>query len=132
MAKGYGLRRALVLAGSETQVMSLWPVSDEGTRDLMIDYYKALKAGQASTFTIWSGAFYFYSLSAMCGCGSGMDWTSRAMSRVTAMLCGLGAALILDEFALWLNLEDTRLRPTLSGYRSLTLAIVPSIVLMSQ
>jgi CHAT domain-containing protein/tetratricopeptide (TPR) repeat protein len=42
----YGLRRALVLAGSETQVMSLWPVSDEGTRDLMIDYYKALKAGQ--------------------------------------------------------------------------------------
>jgi len=42
----YGLRRALVLAGSETQVMSLWPVSDEGTRDLMIDYYKALKEGQ--------------------------------------------------------------------------------------
>ncbi|HST24273.1 MAG TPA: CHAT domain-containing protein [Blastocatellia bacterium] len=42
----YGLRRALVLAGSETQVMSLWPVSDEGTRDLMIEYYKALKAGQ--------------------------------------------------------------------------------------
>ena len=42
----YGLRRALVLAGSETQVMSLWPVSDEGTRDLMIDYYKALKGGQ--------------------------------------------------------------------------------------
>jgi CHAT domain-containing protein/Tfp pilus assembly protein PilF len=42
----YGLRRALVLAGSETQVMSLWPVSDEGTRDLMIEYYKALEAGQ--------------------------------------------------------------------------------------
>ena len=42
----YGLRRALVLAGSETQVMSLWPVSDEGTRDLMVEYYKALKAGQ--------------------------------------------------------------------------------------
>jgi CHAT domain-containing protein len=42
----YGLRRALVLAGSETQVMSLWPVSDEGTRDLMIDYYRGLKAGQ--------------------------------------------------------------------------------------
>ena len=42
----YGLRRALVLAGSETQVMSLWPVSDTGTRDLMIAYYKALQAGQ--------------------------------------------------------------------------------------
>jgi CHAT domain-containing protein/Flp pilus assembly protein TadD len=40
-----GLRRALVLAGSESQMMSLWPVNDRGTRDLMIDYYKALKAG---------------------------------------------------------------------------------------
>ena len=42
----YGLRRALVLAGSESQMMSLWPVSDTGTRELMIDYYKQLKAGQ--------------------------------------------------------------------------------------
>jgi CHAT domain-containing protein/Flp pilus assembly protein TadD len=41
----YGLRRALVLAGSQTQVMSLWPVSDEGTRDLMIGYYKGLQSG---------------------------------------------------------------------------------------
>src|SRR5262245_61187077 len=37
-----GLRRALVLAGSETQVMSLWPVSDRGARDLMTEYYKGL------------------------------------------------------------------------------------------
>jgi CHAT domain-containing protein len=42
----YGLRRALVLAGSESQMISLWPVSDIGTRDLMIDYYKRLKAGE--------------------------------------------------------------------------------------
>jgi CHAT domain-containing protein len=42
----YGLRRALVLAGTETQVISLWPVSDEGTRDLMIGYYKGLQAGR--------------------------------------------------------------------------------------
>ena len=42
----YGLRRALVLAGSETQVMSLWSVSDTGTRDLMIAYYKGLQAGR--------------------------------------------------------------------------------------
>ena len=41
----YGLRRALVLAGADTQVMSLWSVSDEGTRDLMIGYYRSLKAG---------------------------------------------------------------------------------------
>jgi CHAT domain-containing protein len=41
----YGLRRALVLAGSETQVMSLWQVSDTATRDLMIGYYTRLQAG---------------------------------------------------------------------------------------
>ncbi|MBO0797977.1 MAG: CHAT domain-containing protein, partial [Blastocatellia bacterium] len=41
-----GLRRALVLAGSESQVMSLWPVSDEATKDLMISYYKALQEGK--------------------------------------------------------------------------------------
>ena len=35
-----------MLAGSETQVMSLWPVSDEGTRELMIDYYKRLLKGE--------------------------------------------------------------------------------------
>jgi CHAT domain-containing protein/Flp pilus assembly protein TadD len=40
-----GLRRALILAGSESQVMSLWPVSDEATKDLMIPYYKALQEG---------------------------------------------------------------------------------------
>jgi CHAT domain-containing protein len=34
----YGLRRALVLAGSESQVMSLWSVSDAAPRDLMADY----------------------------------------------------------------------------------------------
>jgi CHAT domain-containing protein/Tfp pilus assembly protein PilF len=41
-----GLRRALVLAGSESQVMSLWGVSDEGTKELMIQYYRALVRGE--------------------------------------------------------------------------------------
>jgi CHAT domain-containing protein len=41
----YGLRRALVLAGSESQVMSLWQVSDDATRDLMIAYYRLLQEG---------------------------------------------------------------------------------------
>jgi len=45
----YGLRRALVLAGSESQVLSLWQVSDEATRDLMVDYYKRLLAGEGRT-----------------------------------------------------------------------------------
>jgi CHAT domain-containing protein len=41
-----GLRRALVLAGSESQVMSLWPVLDSTTWDLMVPYYKALRQGK--------------------------------------------------------------------------------------
>jgi CHAT domain-containing protein len=40
------LRRALVLAVAETQVMSLWPVSDRWTRELMAAYYEGLKQGQ--------------------------------------------------------------------------------------
>jgi CHAT domain-containing protein/Tfp pilus assembly protein PilF len=43
----YGLRRALVLAGTESQLMSLWLVSDRSTRDLMINYYRELVKGQS-------------------------------------------------------------------------------------
>ena len=43
----YGLRRALVLAGAETQMISLWPVSDRSTRDLMIGFYKDLMNGHS-------------------------------------------------------------------------------------
>jgi CHAT domain-containing protein/lipopolysaccharide biosynthesis regulator YciM len=42
----YGLRRAFVLAGAETLVMSLWPVSDYVTREMMTGYYQNLKQGQ--------------------------------------------------------------------------------------
>ena len=41
----YGLRRAFVLAGAETLVMSLWPVSDAITREPMTAYYAGLRAG---------------------------------------------------------------------------------------
>lgn len=34
------------------------------------------------------------------------DHPSRRISRVTCLVYGAGAALTLDEFALWLNLED--------------------------
>ena len=43
----YGLRRALVLAGAESQMMSLWPVSDRRTSDLMAGYYKRLTNGDS-------------------------------------------------------------------------------------
>ncbi|MBO0719360.1 MAG: tetratricopeptide repeat protein [Blastocatellia bacterium] len=42
----YGLRRALVLAGAETQLMSLWAVSDKATRELMVSYYRRLLKGE--------------------------------------------------------------------------------------
>jgi CHAT domain-containing protein len=41
----YGLRRALVLAGAESQVVSLWSVSDGSTRELMRGYYGELARG---------------------------------------------------------------------------------------
>jgi CHAT domain-containing protein len=41
----YGLRRAFVLAGAETIVMSLWPVSDHLTHQMMTAYYTGLRAG---------------------------------------------------------------------------------------
>jgi CHAT domain-containing protein/Tfp pilus assembly protein PilF len=42
----YGLRRALVLAGAQTQVASLWKVPDAATKDLMVDYYERLLKGE--------------------------------------------------------------------------------------
>lgn len=41
----FGLRRAFQLAGAESLVMSLWPVSDQVTKELMSAYYRNLKAG---------------------------------------------------------------------------------------
>jgi CHAT domain-containing protein len=48
----YGLRRALVLAGSETQVMSLWKVDDFATRQWMTAYYKGLLQGQGRSAAV--------------------------------------------------------------------------------
>ena len=41
----FGLRRAFVLAGAETLVMSLWPVSDYVTRQTMTAFYGGLEKG---------------------------------------------------------------------------------------
>ncbi|MEO0533328.1 MAG: CHAT domain-containing tetratricopeptide repeat protein [Cyanobacteria bacterium P01_A01_bin.123] len=42
----YGLRRALVLAGSQSQVISLWKVDDTATQELMVAYYERLLTGR--------------------------------------------------------------------------------------
>lgn len=38
----YGLRRAFAIAGSESQLMSLWAVNDYSTNTFMVNYYKRL------------------------------------------------------------------------------------------
>ena len=38
----FGLRRTLVIAGSESQIMTLWKVDDLATKDLMVGYYRRL------------------------------------------------------------------------------------------
>lgn len=40
-----GLRRAFVMAGAESLIMSLWSVPDLSTKDLMVDYYRRLIQG---------------------------------------------------------------------------------------
>nr|WP_272819434.1 CHAT domain-containing protein [Scytonema hofmannii] len=42
----YGFCCALVIAGSQSQVLSLWKVDDAGTKELMVKYYQKLKASQ--------------------------------------------------------------------------------------
>ncbi len=41
----YGLRRAFTIAGAESQLMSLWKVSDFHTQEMMVGYYQRLKNG---------------------------------------------------------------------------------------
>ena len=42
----FGLRRACVLAGAKTLVMSLWKVPDEQTQELMEDFYRRVLSGE--------------------------------------------------------------------------------------
>jgi CHAT domain-containing protein len=41
----FGLRRAFVLAGARNLMISLWPVSDRITRDLMVRFYRSYEQG---------------------------------------------------------------------------------------
>ena len=42
----FGLRRAFMVAGAETLVMSLWQVDDDATRQLMVEFYGRLAKGE--------------------------------------------------------------------------------------
>jgi CHAT domain-containing protein/tetratricopeptide (TPR) repeat protein len=45
----FGLRRAFVLAGARTLMMSLWKVPDQQTQELMVDFYHRILQGQPRT-----------------------------------------------------------------------------------
>jgi CHAT domain-containing protein len=42
----FGLRRALVVAGAKSLVMSLWKVPDQATASLMEDFYRRMRSGE--------------------------------------------------------------------------------------
>jgi CHAT domain-containing protein len=42
----YGLRRAFILAGAHSEVMSLWRVDDDATQKLVVAYYRRLILGE--------------------------------------------------------------------------------------
>jgi CHAT domain-containing protein len=44
-----GLTRALLYAGAKNIIVSLWQVSDESTKELMVDFYKNLLEKPSST-----------------------------------------------------------------------------------
>ena len=48
----YGLRRAFVIAGAESQLFSLWKVDDDAAKDLMVAYYEKLTAGKGRSEAI--------------------------------------------------------------------------------
>lgn len=49
-----GLTRALIYAGSRNIIVSLWPVSDQSTSTLMVDFYSNLLRGRRSeNYSVW-------------------------------------------------------------------------------
>lgn len=74
--------------------------------------------GRAKPFELWVGGVHLHhyiwgiGLLLLVGylwliqVGSGATESSHRLGRITALLYGVGAALTLDEFALWLHLDD--------------------------
>lgn len=54
----YGLRRAVMVAGAETLLTSLWKVDDKATRDLMERYYKNLLKGRSRSDAMREAALH--------------------------------------------------------------------------
>jgi CHAT domain-containing protein/Tfp pilus assembly protein PilF len=84
----YGLRRALVLAGAQAQLVSLWKVADSATQALMVDYYERLLKGEGRSAALREAQKamianpttqhpYYWAAFAPIG-----DWTPLAAKRV--------------------------------------------------
>lgn len=56
----YGLRRAFALAGAEAEVMSLWKVSDDATKDLMANLYRNLAKGEGRSEALRNAQLALY------------------------------------------------------------------------
>lgn len=54
----YGLRRAVMVAGAQTLLTSLWKVDDKATKDLMTRYYKNLLGGAGRAEAMRAAALY--------------------------------------------------------------------------
>lgn len=70
----FGLRRALVLAGAETLVMSLWDVDDDATKDLMVAWYQRIGAGEPR-----GAALRAVQLEMLAGSRGGGKWQHPAL-----------------------------------------------------
>jgi CHAT domain-containing protein len=42
----YGLRRAFIIAGARTLIVSLWKVPDNATKELMVGFYQRMLQGE--------------------------------------------------------------------------------------
>jgi CHAT domain-containing protein len=120
----YGLRRALVLAGARTQVMSLWRVDDTATTQLMSEYYGRLQRGEGRSEAMRQVQLamlaqrerahpYYWASFIVSG-----DWTALSGKGGEPMLMGVppgsggcgGCALELAVVALGLRLAWRRAR----------------------
>ncbi len=125
----YGLRRALVMAGAEAQVMSLWSVDDEATEALMAAYYRGLAAGggrsealrQAQLAMLASGERvhpYTWASFIVSGNGAALDGRQVAPGLApprgprgcacTAAGRGAGDAPVIAAIAVWLCVTARR------------------------
>lgn len=89
-----GLRRAIMVAGAETLVMSLWPVADEATKRLMDDYYQQLLLGvgraqalQTASKNLRKSRPHFWAPFISLGQSAPLQWRSPASSPGPAPSC---------------------------------------------